>query len=190
VGALHPRKNLERVTAAFTSLKQRCAGARLVIVGPPSWGAHKTLGHVLSASQGDTGITFTGFVSDEELRALYQGARALVFPSLYEGFGLPALEAMTYGTPVLSSNVSSLPEVVGDAGLLVDPLSTEAIVEAMYALWTDSSLRDALVSRGFRQAQRFTWERTAQRTLEVYRRLLGEPERLTPLTPLADSVRS
>lgn len=180
VGALHPRKNLARVIAAFAALKARCAEARLVIVGPPSWGAHEIFKHVLSASQGglegggcNSGVSFTGFVSDEELRCLYKGARALVFPSLYEGFGLPALEAMAYGTPVLSSNVSSLPEVVGDAGLLVDPLSTEAILEAMYRLWTEKDLRNVLAARGLKQAQHFTWERTAHLTLEVYQRLVA-----------------
>ncbi len=134
----------------------------------------------MSASQGglegggcNSGVSFTGFVSDEELRCLYKGARALVFPSLYEGFGLPALEAMAYGTPVLSSNVSSLPEVVGDAGLLVDPLSTEAILEAMYRLWTEKDLRNVLAARGLKQAQHFTWERTAHLTLEVYQRLVA-----------------
>lgn len=167
VGALHPRKNLERVTQAFQTFRHNGADAQLVVVGPPSWGAHGTLRHL--TGQVGRHVVLTGFVSDEQLHALYSAACALVFPSLYEGFGLPALEAMAHGTPVLSSTISSLPEVVGDAGLLVDPHDVQAIAEAMRTLLTDAPLRRTLGGRGRARAAQFTWENTAQRTLEVYR---------------------
>lgn len=174
VGALHPRKNLERVTQAFGALRTQGSEAHLVVVGPPSWGAQGTLRHLTDRSQQDASVVLTGFVSDEELHALYYGARALVFPSLYEGFGLPALEAMAHGTPVIASNTSSLPEVIGDTGLLVDPLSTEAIARAMRTLLGDDDLHRSLSVRGRQRAGRFTWENTATKTLAVYRQLVKD----------------
>ena len=167
VGALHPRKNLPRVLEAFARVRADAPEATLVIVGPPSWGASDVLRHVL-ARTGD-GVTFTGFVSDADLQALYQGAHALVFPSLYEGFGLPPLEAMAAGTPVVTSNVSSLPEVVGDAALLVDPTSVDGIADAMARLMRDDELRVDLARRGRERSRAFSWAATARATLEVYR---------------------
>jgi glycosyltransferase involved in cell wall biosynthesis len=102
----------------------------------------------------------------------YASAKGLVFPSLYEGFGLPALEAMAHGTPVITSNTSSLPEVVGEAALLVDPLSTTAIEEAMARLLNDEALCQTLSSRGLERAKLFSWESTAQKTLAAYRQIL------------------
>lgn len=173
VGALHPRKNLIRVLAAFSRLQQLDAMAQLVIVGPPSWGAHETLQQVLAKVQSTDEIIFTGFVSDESLHTLYAGAHALVFPSLYEGFGLPALEAMAHGIPVITSNVSSLPEVTGEAGILVDPLAIEEITNAMRRLLEDESLRQDLSRRSLERAKLFSWAATAQKTLEVYEQLLA-----------------
>lgn len=173
VGALHPRKNIGRTLEAFLSLRKRVQNVQLVIVGPPSWGADAVLRQVTDSAKGDTGIVFTGFVSDDDLHTLYQGARSLVFPSLYEGFGLPALEAMAHGTPVITSNTSSLPEVVGEAGLLVDPLSTTAIEEAMQHLLDDETLCNTLARRGLERAKLFSWESTAQKTLTAYQQILG-----------------
>jgi glycosyltransferase involved in cell wall biosynthesis len=173
VGALHPRKNIGRTLEAFLSLKGRVQNLQLVIVGPPSWGADAVLRQVTASTQGDTGIVFTGFVSDDDLHTLYGAARGLVFPSLYEGFGLPALEAMAHGTPVITSNTSSLPEVVGEAGLLVDPLSTKAIEEAMARLLSDEVLCQTLSSRGLERAKLFSWEHTAQKTLAAYQQVLA-----------------
>jgi glycosyltransferase involved in cell wall biosynthesis len=167
VGALHPRKNLPRVLEAFARVRDEAPDKRLVVVGPPSWGASDVLRQVL-ARVGD-GVTFTGFVSDTDLQALYQGTHALVFPSLYEGFGLPPLEAMGHGTPVITSNVSSLPEVVGDAALLVDPLSVDAIAGAMRRILGDAELRADLSRRGEERSRAFSWEATARGTLQVYR---------------------
>jgi len=171
VGALHPRKNIKRVIEAFVTLRQQNESLHLVIVGPPSWGADDILREVLQSTQ-DGGIKFTGFVSDEELDALYREAIALVFPSLYEGFGLPPLEAMARGTPVITSNVSSLPEVVGDAALLVDPTSTAAIHTAMERVLKDHQLRQDLSMRGLERALHFSWENTAKHTLALYHQLL------------------
>ncbi len=171
VGALHPRKNLSRVLEAFTALSQ--ADTQLVIVGPPSWGANETLAEILETAKASNRVIFTNYVSDEMLHQLYQSALALVFPSLYEGFGLPALEAMSHGTPVITSNVSSLPEVVGDAALLVDPKDVGAIRAALLRLLEDPALRQSLSIKGKARAATFTWQETARKTLEVYKTLLS-----------------
>lgn len=171
VGALHPRKNIERVAQAFSMLQAEQVEAQLVIVGPPSWGAQETLRPLLARARTDTSVRLTGYVSDEALHALYDGARALVFPSLYEGFGLPALEAMAHGTPVITSNTSALPEIVGEAGLLVDPIFPQAIAGAMRQLLGDDDLCRLLSARGLERAKLFSWQKTAQKTLAVYRHL-------------------
>jgi glycosyltransferase involved in cell wall biosynthesis len=174
VGALHPRKNLSRVLEAFTPLSKTYSETQLVIVGPPSWGANETLAEILENAKASKRVLFTNYVSDEVLHQLYGGAHALVFPSLYEGFGLPALEAMSHGTPVITSNVSSLPEVVGDAALLVDPKSVDAIREAMARLLTDAALRHSLSVKGKARAAKFTWQETARKTLEIYKTVMAK----------------
>jgi glycosyltransferase involved in cell wall biosynthesis len=113
-------------------------------------------------------VRFLGFLPDETLAVVYRLAAVFVFPSLYEGFGLPPLEAMACGTPVVTSNVSSLPEVVGDAALLVDPYSAEAIADAMRRVLTDTSLRSDLRARGLARAGEFSWEQSARRVREIY----------------------
>src|SRR6185437_16647875 len=118
-------------------------------------------------------VHFTGYVPEADLPALYSGAEAFVFPSLYEGFGMPPIEAMACGTPVIASNVSSLPEVVGDAALLVDPLDVDAIAEAIHRVLTDHDLADDLRNRGLARAKQFTWERAARETLTAYDQVLG-----------------
>jgi glycosyltransferase involved in cell wall biosynthesis len=116
-------------------------------------------------------VLLTGYISDEDLPVLYSAATAFVFPSLYEGFGLPPLEAMACGTPVLCSNASSLPEVVGDAALLFDPEEPEAIAEALRTTAKDAALRERLRVEGLRRAAEFSWDRAARETVEVYRRV-------------------
>ncbi|WP_027893650.1 glycosyltransferase family 4 protein [Calidithermus chliarophilus] len=167
VGNLVARKNLPRLVQAFRLLRQEIPEARLVIVGARQWKSHEVFQHDL------TNVLVPGYVSDDDLHALYYGARALAFPSLYEGFGIPAVEAMAHGTPVLTSNASCLPEVAGDAALLVDPASTESIRDGLRTLWHDAALREELRRKGLERAKIFTWEQTARATLEVYRRLVN-----------------
>ena len=122
-------------------------------------------------------MRFFGFVPNQTLAILYRLAGVFVFPSLYEGFGLPPLEAMASGTPVITSNVSSLPEVVGDAALLVDPLQPEAIADAMRRVLSDATLRDDLRARGLDRARHFSWERSIRRVREIYGEVLGDVSR-------------
>lgn len=172
VGALHPRKNIERVIKAFLELRCEHHNIQLAIVGPPSWGASCVLKNVLTHVEKDSGIIFTGFVDDDSLRMIYAGAIALVFPSLYEGFGFPVLEAMSLGTPVITSNVSSLPEVSGDAALLVNPISVEEIQESMLHILNDQGRRTELAIKGKNQAKKFSWESVAQQTFDLYKQVI------------------
>jgi glycosyltransferase involved in cell wall biosynthesis len=157
VGNVMPHKNLERLVDAFATVANRQPG-RLVIRG---WGKHHHVEALRAriARHGLEGrVDWQPYAGDEELPGLYRGARMLLLPSLSEGFGLTALEAMACGTPVIASNTSSLPEVVGDAGLLVDPHDTTAIAEAMAQLFSDDRLAKELRERGLARAPRFTWE--------------------------------
>ncbi|HEV7493846.1 glycosyltransferase family 1 protein [Baekduia sp.] len=165
VGTLEPRKNLERLIAAWSSLDADArAGHVLALVGPIGWDAAP----ILSAAR-DQGAQLLGRVSEDELRALYAGASAFAYPSLYEGFGLPILEAMAAGAPVVTSNVSSLPEVAGNAALLVDPTDITAIASALARLLSDPALANDLRTRGHARAALFSWERTARETLALLR---------------------
>jgi alpha-1,3-rhamnosyl/mannosyltransferase len=116
-------------------------------------------------------VLFIGPVADPDLPALYSGASLFVFPSLYEGFGLPVVEAMACSLPVICSNVSSLPEVAGEAALLVDPLDVQSLAAAMHTVMTDEALKEGMRGKGLVQAGKFSWERTAQETIKVYRRV-------------------
>lgn len=171
VGALHPRKNIGRVVGAFQSVRERHPDVQLAVVGPKSWGASGLFQRLETRAAEGTSIVLTGFVSDADLDALYFGALALVFPSLYEGFGLPAVEAMSHGTPVITSQVSSLPEVVGEAALLIDPRSTDAIAAAVENVLEDSELRSRLSELGRLRAAEMSWDATAMATLNIYRSL-------------------
>jgi alpha-1,3-rhamnosyl/mannosyltransferase len=165
VGTLEPRKNLERLLAAWSSLDETArAGHVLALVGPVGWDSAPIL-----AAARDRGAQLLGRVSEDELRALYAGASAFAYPSLYEGFGLPVLEAMAAGAPVVTSNVSSLPEVAGDAALLVDPHDAGAIGAALARLLGDRALAEDLRARGRVQAATYSWERTARETLALLR---------------------
>ncbi len=175
VGTLEPRKNLERLVEAYALLPQRGISTHevgLVLAGGRGWLYEGVFKVVERLGLGDL-VVFTGFVRDEDLPALYNLADLLVFPSMYEGFGLPPLEAMACGTPVVASNTSALPEVVGEAGLLVSPTDVQALAEAMVSGLQDEGLRARLRARGLEQARRFTWAQAAQETLRVYRRVIG-----------------
>ena len=167
VGTLEPRKNLPRLLAAFGEVTDELPDHHLVVAGPVGWGP------TLRPTWDSVRVKLAGPVGDAVLHALYRGADGLAYPSLYEGFGLPVLEAMAHGLPVLTSSRSSLPEVAGDAALLVDPMSVEAIAGAVNALLTDPALRSRLIARGHAQAATFTWERAAAATAASYTRTLG-----------------
>jgi glycosyltransferase involved in cell wall biosynthesis len=168
VGTLQPRKNLERLVAAFAKLAAdpTLADVKLVLAGRKGWLYDSLFAQVAQWGLTDR-VIFPGYVPDEALPDLYRGALAYVFPSLYEGFGLPVLEAQTYGVPVMTANNSSLPEVAGDAALLVDPHDVDAIAAAMRRLATDEALRQDLARRGLSNVKRFSWEKCAAETLAV-----------------------
>lgn len=169
VGTIEPRKNLTRLLHAWEPLYVGGDAPPLVMAGKRGWLAEDFYA-ALDASPAREGVRFTGYVADDDLPALYSGALAFVFPSLYEGFGLPPLEAMACGAPVLCSNTSSLPEVVGDAAILVEPTSVDAIREGLRRLLSDAELRAELRARGLQRAAMFSWKRAAAETLECYRR--------------------
>jgi alpha-1,3-rhamnosyl/mannosyltransferase len=165
VGTLEPRKNLERLIEAWASLSDDARGEHvLAVVGPRGWHDAPILDAARSA-----GARLLGHVSDEELRALYAGCACFAYPSLYEGFGLPVLEAMAAGAPVVTSNLSSLPEVAGDAALLVDPHDPRAIADAIGRVLGDPALADDFRAKGRDRARKFSWERTARETLALLR---------------------
>lgn len=167
VGTLEPRKNLTRVLEAYAEAKQRGLRERLVLVGQVGWKMAQltNMVHSLRVS-GD--VILTGYVPDKDLVALYNLSTALVFPSLYEGFGLPPLEAMQCGTPVVSSESSSLPEVVGNAGIMFNPLDKDSITTALWRVSEDPNLRDELTDLGLARSVQFSWRKTAEATLETY----------------------
>jgi len=167
-GALKPTKNLPRVLDAYVRLRRASAiHHRLVLAGGRAWEIDDLLTVARESGYGDD-IVFTGYVPDEDLVALYNAADLFVQPSLFEGFGLPPLEAMACGTAVVTSNTSALPEVVGDAALMVDPLDVEALAAAMARVLTDADLRADLEARGLARAAQFSWERTARIVHDVY----------------------
>jgi len=166
VGTLQPRKNLIRLTEAFSNLQPPTSNLQLVIAGKKGWLYEKAFRRVKELGL-EGSVLFPGYVAAGDLPALLSGARLFVFPSLYEGFGLPVLEALACGTPVVCSNASSLPEVAGDAALLVDPLDVGGLAAALARVLGDEELRAELIQRGFEQAKGFSWERCARETLNV-----------------------
>ncbi len=173
VGTIEPRKNIVRLLRAFARAK-RDAGLphRLVLVGARGW-KYEEVDRVIEEEGIAREVVFTGYVPQEELASCYRAADLFVYPSLYEGFGLPPLEAMACGTPVVTSNTSSLPEVVGDAALLVDPEDEQALAGAIVRALTDHSLRERMTARGVAQAARFSWARAARETTALYREVLA-----------------
>ena len=169
VGNLQPRKNLRRLLEAFSLLKRSDnVPHKCVLAGQKQWGGNeiKRLAQELGIQQD---VVLTGFVNSADIRLLYHQADVFVYPSLYEGFGLPILEAMASGTPVVTSNAASMPEVAGDAAVLVDPSRTESIADGIRQIISDKALGVALRARGAKQARSFSWLRTAEQTHSVYR---------------------
>jgi glycosyltransferase involved in cell wall biosynthesis len=176
VGSIQPRKNLARLVRAYSALRGgrgRSNLPQLVLVGKQAWLYGDTLTAIEEEGLGAS-VVLTGYVSEGDLPALYTGALCFAYPSFYEGFGLPPLEAMSCGAPVLTGNLTSLPEVVGDAALTVDPFDTGALAESLARLIDDDALRADLRERGLTRARRFDWRETARMTLQVYRSVLSD----------------
>ena len=170
VGTLEPRKNLVALVRAYRRLTGRGVDHSLVLAGGWGWNSGPLRQELAIDAPGN--IVVTGRVSPEDVDALYRGATALVYPSLYEGFGLPVLEAMGRGIPCIASRTTSLPDVAGDAAILVDPKSIDEMASAIERVINDPSLREDLRNRGLARAAEFSWDRTARGTLEVYKSLL------------------
>ena len=174
-GNIKPHKNVDRLIEAFSILRRRgFEDVKLLSIGDES-SKYQNLRRMVHRFQLHQKVRFLGFVPDATLSALYRLASVFVFPSLYEGFGLPPLEAMAAGAPVITSNVSSLPEVVGDAALLIDPMDAGAIAEAMARVLTDEALRASLIARGHERVKAFSWTRSVARIREVYAELAAKP---------------
>jgi glycosyltransferase involved in cell wall biosynthesis len=173
-GNIKPHKNLERLIEAFHTLRKSSAfeSTKLLIIGDEI-SKYATLRRAVHKYKLHKHVRFLGFVSDKTLACLYRLAGVFVFPSLYEGFGLPPLEAMASGTPVITSNVSSLPEVCGDAALLIDPYEPDAIAEAMRRVLTEPALAESLRQRGLARVRDFSWDRSIRRVRQIYDEVLG-----------------
>jgi len=168
LGTLEPRKNISRIIEAFASLRaQEQINRKLVLAGEKGW-LYSDIFHKVEKLDLEKDVIFTGYVPQQDLPILMSGADMFVYPSLYEGFGLPPLEAMACRTPVITSNVSSLPEVVGDAGILVNPYSADEIAKAIYQVLSNGELRQRMRQKGFERAKLFSWEKAALQTLKVF----------------------
>jgi glycosyltransferase involved in cell wall biosynthesis len=169
VGVLEPRKNLPTLVKAFKSLVDRGLPHTLVLAGHKGW-MYTELFQTIEELQLAERVRFTGYVPDGDLAGLYSAADAFVYPSVYEGFGLPVLEAMACGIPVVTSKVSSMPEIAGETGVLIDPRRADELANALYRVLTDRALHDTLAHKGLERSKLFSWRRTAQETLAVYER--------------------
>jgi len=169
-GTHEPRKNLPRLIQAWSAVADECA-VDLVLAGRAGWKVRPIV-KAVEQSRHAGRVHFPGFLRQEDLPAVISAAEAFAYPSLYEGFGIPVAEAMACGTPVLTSNVASLPEVAGDAAVTIDPRDTEAIADGLGRLARDPDLRASLAEQGLARAARYDWKRTAQMTLAVYRKVV------------------
>lgn len=166
VGSLQPRKNLVRLVEAFDQVKDAVPGLLLVLAGRPGWNVQPIHDRISALGLEDR-VLLPGYVPDEDLATLYSGAEVYAFPSLYEGFGFPALETMKCGTPLVCAGTSSLPELVGNAALAFPPTDVDSMAAALRRVLTDRALHDDLVRRGFERVELFTWEQAARETLDV-----------------------
>ncbi len=173
VGTIEPRKNLERLIQAFDLLKrEKQIPHQLILAGGGGWKTEE-IHRAAEAAQFADDILFTGYLSSGEKNTLYQNADVMVFPSLYEGFGMPPLEAMLFGCPVVCSDAASLPEIVGEAAELVEPLDVRSIANGVWHVLSDSAYRNALIEKGTQRASRFSWDRSASRLIKICEEVLG-----------------
>jgi glycosyltransferase involved in cell wall biosynthesis len=190
-GRISSHKNVVRMIEAFSALKtelerdQAYPDLKLIIIGDDLSG-NPDLRRTVVRSDVQNDVRFLGFVPIEVLRIFYDEAKIFVFPSLYEGFGLPPLEAMAHGTPVVTSNVSSLPEVVGNAAVLVNPENVFEIMRALHKVLMDQALRDRMKERGYVQAAKFSWDKSVTRILQAYRQVAGVETDRPDRQPAAD----
>ena len=167
VGILTKHKNIPTLIKAFYKIKKEDIKHKLVIAGTKR-GKYKEIFETIDKLNLQNDIVFTGYISDEDLPALYNAADLFVYPSLFEGFGLLPLESMACGTPVITSNTSSLPEVVGDAGIMIDPHDVDRLADAMHEVLSNDRLREDMIKKGLERAKMFSWEKCAKETLKVY----------------------
>ena len=172
---MEPRKNLDGLIRSFLQLitQEKIEDLVLVLSGRLGWDYQPILAAARQYPQLTDRIIFTGYLRDQDLAPIYSGAVAFVYPSFYEGFGLPPLEAMQCGTPVITSNRSSLPEVVGNAALLADPNNLDDLSQSLLAIYRSPSLRNDLSRRSLQQSQQFSWQSSAQKTVELYQQALS-----------------
>jgi glycosyltransferase involved in cell wall biosynthesis len=196
-GRVSAHKNVVRMIEAFSALKGELEKERafpdlkLIIIGDDLSG-NPDLRRTVVRSGVQNDVRFLGFVPIEVLRIFYDSAKIFVFPSLYEGFGLPPLEAMAHGTPVVTSNVSSLPEVVGNAAVLVNPENVFEIMRALHRVLLDQGLRERMKEHSYLQAGKFSWEKSVRRILEVYRQVgggAGSGEQPSPRSPSSEAEK-
>lgn len=173
LGTIEPRKNISGLIRAYEELRRqgnRFNGLQLVLAGAKGWKS-RGIYKAWQKSEYKNDIKFLGYISQKEKEVLYAKAKVFVYPSYYEGFGFPPLEAMTYGLPVICSNVSSLPEVVADAALMINPFKPIEIMEALELILSDEKLRENLINKGYQRASEFSWEKTAQEYLRLFQEL-------------------
>jgi len=173
VGSETPRMNLDVLMLSLAKLKKIFPDFKLLKIGlPQSLGAREHLLNTIDRLNLKENVVFVGYVPEEELPLWYNAADVLIYPCLYAGFGLPPLEAMACGTPVITSNTSSLPEVIGDAGIMIDPHNEEKLAEEMYNILTNEKLVNKLTRKGLERAKLFDWNKSAQQTMEIYRSMV------------------
>jgi glycosyltransferase involved in cell wall biosynthesis len=172
MGTLEPRKNIINLIKAYRSLPKKIIHTfNLVLAGGKGWQDKDILNFISKAQNSGYKIIVPGYISEKDLPALYSGAFLFLYPSLYEGFGLPVLEAMSCGCPVIASNTSSIPEVTGNAALLIDPKDHNFIKNAIIELLEDKNLRQDLITKGFRQVQKFSWDKSAKKLINVFNKV-------------------
>ncbi len=167
VGTLEPRKNISTLIKSYVNIKKWHPEYKLVLVGKKGW-KYEQIEETLKKFQVEKDVIFPGYLKDDELQKIYKLAKVFVFPSLYEGFGIPPLEAMASGCPVVSSNKSSLPEVIGEAGILIDPTNAYKMADAISSLIENENVRNMMIDRGYRQAEKFSWSFSAKNALDVF----------------------